>query len=890
MRKIRFISSLLTVILIVYIVFPCFSFCIDKEIDNTTESETINNIEYSENEENKTTETLEDEEEIEKQEENNTVVQNIDTNENINNKTIIQNNQSTELNENVIESNSENNNEENIDTNSIGVEYYSHVQDRGWEKEFNYKNGEQSGTTGRNLKVEAMKIRLINSPNGSSIRYRAYIQSKGWQTIQKNGEMIGTTGQNRRIEAIRIDLLGLEEYSVKYRAHVQDKGWLEWCYDGDIAGVIEEKLKIEAIQIEIVPKEIKIPTVKYRSHVQDRGWEKVYKTDGIQSGTMGRNLKVEAMQIQVNNLGSLDGHVRTMTYLEGLGWQNWKYDGEITGTTGQNRKIFSIKIKLEGIDGYSIKYRVHVQDIGWTSWKADGSSIGAPVINKKKIEAIEIKIDRTENIEDNIHVEYYSKIQDFGWENEYYYQDGEVSGIIGRNKKIENFKVRMINAPEGATLKYRAFVEGTGWQDWSNNSEIAGTNTGKRIYAIRLELDGLDNYSIQYSVHLQDIGWQEWKSDGATAGAIRGGKKIEAFLIRIVPKIDSKVPFLEFNSYVHDKGWEEEFINQSGETTGLPGQGKKIESIKIRLKNAPENASVKYKLHLSDIGWTDWYSDGEEAGTPDSGKKIEAIQVKLVNMNKYTVEYKSYIQGLGWQGLRQDGKSSGTTGKNLRVEGIMIDLVGKYKSDFKGIDISKHNGTIDFGSLITNNNLDFMIIRAGYGRHSYQKDEQFERNYELAKAYGIPVGVYLYSYATDIEGARLEAQNMLGFISGKSFELPVFYDIEDPTQTGDESVATRNTQMCNEFCSIIARAGYKPGIYSGKYFTKNYLNVNALSSNCALWIASYGDKTDGTMPDASYMYKEYHDIWQYSSTGRIAGIEGNVDLNICFNATFFGKN
>ena len=113
----------------------------------------------------------------------------------------------------------------------IVVAYNSHVQDLGWEKDFSKVNGQESGTTGKNLKNEAIKIKLIEAPANVGIEYQVYVKDIGWQEWKKDGQEAGTTGQNRIMEAIRIKLTGTEQYSVEYRTHVQDIGWQDYVQD-----------------------------------------------------------------------------------------------------------------------------------------------------------------------------------------------------------------------------------------------------------------------------------------------------------------------------------------------------------------------------------------------------------------------------------------------------------------------------------------------------------------------------------------------------------------------------------------------------------------------------------------------------------------------------------
>ena len=190
-----------------------------------------------------------------------------------------------------------------------------------------------------------------------------------------------------------------------------------------------------------------------------------------------------------------------------------------------------------------------------------------------------------------------------------------------------------------------------------------------------------------------------------------------------------------------------------------------------------------------------------------------------------------------------------------------------------GIDVSHWQNNIDFDALYKSQSIDFMIIRAGHGLNI--NDTKFERNYTLAKRYGIPLGVYLYANAQNIDEARTEANHLVDLLRGKSFELPVYYDVEAQENVDLNTI----TAMCNEFCRILKSAGYKTGIYASKYYFMYKMYPNKLPSDCSIWVASYG-KDDGCIPKDSYKYYGRWDIWQYTSTGKIAGINGDVDYDV----------
>lgn len=141
----------------------------------------------------------------------------------------------------------------NNDINSeaqIGVSYQAHVQNLGWQP--SVLNGAEAGTNGQSLRLEALKINLINAPKDAKINYQAHVQNQGWQSWKSNGAEAGTEGKSLRAEAIKISLENLPGYSVQYRAHVQNQGWQPWVSNGAVAGTIGKSLRLEALEIRIV--------------------------------------------------------------------------------------------------------------------------------------------------------------------------------------------------------------------------------------------------------------------------------------------------------------------------------------------------------------------------------------------------------------------------------------------------------------------------------------------------------------------------------------------------------------------------------------------------------------------------------------------------------------
>ena len=199
---------------------------------------------------------------------------------------------------------------------------------------------------------------------------------------------------------------------------------------------------------------------------------------------------------------------------------------------------------------------------------------------------------------------------------------------------------------------------------------------------------------------------------------------------------------------------------------------------------------------------------------------------------------------------------------------------GTYKGEigevatFKGIDVSKHQGTIDW-KKVKNSGIDFAIIRAGYGRFISQKDIQFDNNLKGVKNNNIPYGFYWYSYATSVEEAKQEANICLQVIKGSNPIYPVFFDQEYEPGIVALNNTTR-TNICLAFLKVIENAGFKGGIYCSWDWIKNKLNASSLTKY-PKWIAHYSSACGYKEDDLA--------IWQYTSTGRINGIRGNVDLN-----------
>ena len=181
-----------------------------------------------------------------------------------------------------------------------------------------------------------------------------------------------------------------------------------------------------------------------------------------------------------------------------------------------------------------------------------------------------------------------------------------------------------------------------------------------------------------------------------------------------------------------------------------------------------------------------------------------------------------------------------------------------------GIDVSQWQGNIDFNKVKAAG-INFVIIRAGYGRSITQKDPYFETNYKKAKAAGLNIGVYWYSYADSVADAKAEAATCIKAISGKTFEYPIFFDLEERKQFNKGAAFC--SSLVTAFCGELEKAGYFAGLYISRSPLTQYIS-SEVRSRYALWVAEYGGKLN---------YSGDYGMWQNSSTWRVNGVSGNVD-------------
>ncbi|MDO4199014.1 MAG: glycoside hydrolase family 25 protein [Erysipelotrichaceae bacterium] len=232
-----------------------------------------------------------------------------------------------------------------------------------------------------------------------------------------------------------------------------------------------------------------------------------------------------------------------------------------------------------------------------------------------------------------------------------------------------------------------------------------------------------------------------------------------------------------------------------------------------------------------------------------------------VPMNEETVEFLNYDKNCFW------------TNHYLKYEDTEY-------SSLVGIDVSEFQDTIDW-KKVKDDGVDFAFLRIGRRGATtglLYDDTEFENNYKGAKENNIPIGVYFFSQAINDSEIDEEVDFVLNALKGKEINLPIVFDLEEVyvsegTPRANDMSKEEKTARALRFCTKIEENGYKAMIYTGLYWAENSYDMEALS-DFPVWFAHYGVDYPGL--------EVPFEIWQYSNTGKVDGIDGDVDLNIMF--------
>lgn len=199
------------------------------------------------------------------------------------------------------------------------------------------------------------------------------------------------------------------------------------------------------------------------------------------------------------------------------------------------------------------------------------------------------------------------------------------------------------------------------------------------------------------------------------------------------------------------------------------------------------------------------------------------------------------------------------------------------KDMYYGVDVSSYQGRIDWDE-VADSGIDFAMIRILTGKRTsnLDKDAYFEYNYQHARAEGIKVGVYRYTYAYTKSGARQEATEIVDALGGRYLEYPIVLDLED-SMVLNSTTREKRTEIIREYKKIVERAGYKFALYANKNWLENYIEPEALEG-VDIWLARWRSLDLGP----GYNGPGNVTMWQYTNSGSVNGISGNVDRNVSY--------
>lgn len=327
-------------------------------------------------------------------------------------------------------------------------------------------------------------------------------------------------------------------------------------------------------------------------------------------------------------------------------------------------------------------------------------------------------------------------------------------------------------------------------------------------------------------------------------------------------------------------------VDDKGTVKGVKAGEAKIKAVAQDGSNVESGISTvkvtEKKINRGDTKTLLKDKNGNQLYCKDGDTYREATTADYYTKDKFyrkkaNVEYRY----TGWQTI--DGKrffydKNGTavTGEQV-IQGVKYTFNGDGSLNtgtVMGIDISKHNGNIDWNA-VKNSGVQYVILRCGYrGSASgvLVEDQKFKSNIQGATAAGLKVGIYFFSQAVNEVEAVEEASMTLSLIKNYRITYPVYIDVESANGRADGISKAARTSVINAFCQTIRNSGYTPGLYANKNWLTEKINTGALGG-CKIWLAQYV---------AAPTYGGRYEMWQYSSRGSIAGIKGNVDLNVSY--------
>ena len=425
-------------------------------------------------------------------------------------------------------------------------------------------------------------------------------------------------------------------------------------------------------------------------------------------------------------------------------------------------------------------------------------------------------------------------------------------------KYDDNFKVKGWVMSETENISIKAYIDGTEQEirnlERSERADVIKaihgygtiTQNPKPGYEFMLNINQIKDGQHTLKLAIYDSNGRELE---------KTERKIEINKYKATGCIDTPVPSAQVRKTLYVKGWI--MTNDTNSTIKMYIDGREL--------NISSLIRVEREDVIKAIG-----GYGGIVANPRPGYKIDIdISGFSDGTHNFTVEAIS------------------NEGKVMYKENQRIFI---YNNSEFGIDVSKHNGTVDWNK-VKEAGINFAMIRAGnrgYGQPgNLVEDPKFVENMRGAISNGIKVGVYIYSQAITENEAIEEADLAVRLIRENGFSnnitYPIVIDTESSSGRADSLTREQRTIIVRAFCERIKQHGYIPMIYANKWWLESSLDMNQLSSY-DLWVAQYKEGADPINDKSSYTGR--HEIWQYTDKGTINGISGKFDLNICYKKYF----
>ena len=805
-----------------------------------------------------------------------------------------------------------------------------------------WNNAETEVTAIGKTSLEAIQCTIQSAGLSGTIQYRVYVKDIGWQSWSESGSINGIKGES--ISAVQIKLNGqLEEYyDIYYCINTGNALWENWVKNGEMAG--DPDTVIKNFQIKMVGKNttepetvVKIPELDYRTRTSAKGWNGWSKR-GNSNGILGKS--IEAVQLTLENTG-MTGTVQYRLYRTDTAWYSWQQSGKISGNPGSGETGSALQIQLTGelAQSFDIYYRTYVKGYGWLGWAKNGAESGVSKMGLS-IEQIQIQLQVKGGEAPGstngaylrpMELSYRAYSQESGWSS--WVNNGDPAAA----EKYSALKAIQINLEDigfSGSINYRTYANGSGWSEWSGSGAISGETSGDSyIEAVQVKLTGqLDQYfDIYYQSYVEGYGWLGWTKNGSSSGTMDLALPVESIRIKVVAKnsgvpggtansfIDN-FPTLGYRTWLEGYGWRS--WSQLGNSNGVENSGRSMGAVQLTLSRTVFSGTVQYRVLLDQKGWQPWVESGVVSGSADSESDVKAIEIRLNGQlqERYDIYYRMYVQDIGWLDWASNGGTAGVEGLSNNIEAIQIQLVrkgesapGRTENPVKkallwGIDVSAHQGVINW-NRVKDEGVEFVMLRltqwdstaSASSLIEIKEDEYLMKNITGAHQNNIKFGGYVYNYASNVAEATAEAEFAVEILekykrAGMSPDYPIVFDLEEDSQMS-ASQKKNNMAMAAAFCGVLERAGYKTMVYGSPSKLTDYFDYEGISSQYEIWLARYrwGDdviyfsdeETRMEMYELGYEGGNWTNLtnvqmWQYSQTGRVSGINGYVDLDMSY--------